>query len=354
MSQSKTEQKSNNFLKYIDKWLLIAIFSGAILVVYNPMSAIANSYSTDVAAAAAGLYGILRAANSVMSVIHDVDVEASALVAGVTTSPGQALEPVIDTIDRTSDLLFGLMIVAGVLAFLAIPLGTVGGAAMVLGAGFLLLLPIVRSSEILQAINAEAIARNAVKIGLFCAVILPAAFSLSGWLGDRLTDRAYSEASTVFESIGATSESVQTTLDEELNAVEIDQLEDPSSSSEETDEQSGGFLDTARRSLSSVYDGTSQAVGDAVSSTRDFAISIPGIIANNTLAISEWVSLGLDLFEATVSIAVAYILKLIVLPIMLIAAIFYLLRTNAQASLAPDGSQSRLAVSKSEGASDDA
>jgi len=165
----------------------------------NPLSATAARYNRDASVTAVAIYATLRSMSAVLSVLKDADVEGSVVVTSVTVSPGQTLEPLTQTLERFADIMF---VVAMVSAALALLLGPASGLGGVLAGGALLAAALVLTRPgLVVPPAARRLWRALLTLGLTLAVVLPLAYSLAFWWGDRLTREAAVEATALLERV---------------------------------------------------------------------------------------------------------------------------------------------------------
>lgn len=276
-------------------WLVVAVFAGALFVI-NPLADIAARFSHDVMIGSGALYGTLRIANSVMSVARDADLTGGVGVASVTASPGQLLQPVINTIERMVDMLFYLAIVSGILSLVLVPVAKVAAAGL---AGFALVCATMTMMSRRVPLLVERLARSFAILGLLGAVLLPASYTIAFYAGDAITDEAWTQASAVFDKVQG---------DDSLAAVQT-QVEAMKQDRVPGEEAAFGRL------------------GQAFSSTLQAASDMAASVAANARVINDGIAMSSELFNASIGIAIAYLVKLLVLPVMILAAFLYLLRS---------------------------
>lgn len=285
-------------------WLLVATFAAALFLV-NPLADIAARFSRDVTLGSGALYTTLRVANSVMSVARDADISGGVGVASVTASPGQLLQPVINTIERMVDLLFGLAIVSGILSLVLVPVAKVGSVGLAACALFCagMTLTARRVPPML-----ERLTRSVIVLGVLGAVLLPASYTIAFYAGDAITDRAWTNATEVFNRMRG--QHALAGVDEETAGTAV--VLSPTDRILPEDE---GMFDR----LGTAFSGTLQAASDMAATA-----------AANAQIIRDGVAISTDLFTASIGIATAYLVKLLVLPILILAAMVYLLRSTTR------------------------
>lgn len=279
-------------------WLLVAVFAVALFLV-NPLADVAARFSRDVMIGSGALYGTLRVANSVMSVARDADITGGVGVASVTASPGQLLQPVINTIERLVDLLFGLAIVSGILSLVLVPVAKVASVGLAVCSLFCAALTL--SARQVPPMM-DRLARAIIALGVLGALLLPASYTIAFYAGDAITDRAWSQATEVFDRMQGQHASV----DGDVAAT-------------------AGVLSPTDR-IVPAEDGMFDRLGSAFTGTLQAASDMAATAAANAQVIQDGVAISADLFTASIGIATAYLVKLLVLPALILAAFLYVLR----------------------------
>ena len=117
---------------------LVALIAGlaclalALLPQANPLVRWAEARNAEVAVAATGAYISLRAINATLSMAGEVEVGASIGVGG-SINPLRWLEPVDDTVERVSALVFAVAALSGLLSLALAPLSAIGFGLLALG-----------------------------------------------------------------------------------------------------------------------------------------------------------------------------------------------------------------------------
>jgi hypothetical protein len=234
--------------------LLLAVFR------LNPLVGWAETHNRDVALSGAGVYLSLRAINAALSVAQEVEVGGSVVVSA-SVRPLAVLDPVDDTVERISAVVFTVATVSAVLAVGLGPLSALGLFLLAFGLGA-------------RAINAPGLARwsqRTIPVGVFLAVICPAIFGLGSVAGEFATrgtwDAAMSELQAIAQTAGAVS------------GVPIEAAAGPPPD----------FLTGVRETITGVADATSYFLENAE-----------------------------DIFDAGLTIIAIFLLRLIVLPMVLL------------------------------------
>lgn len=296
------------------RWLVLAGLA-VLLVVVNPLADRAAQYNRDVTIGATALYGTLRVMNSVMSVAKDADVTGGVGVASVTASPGQLLQPVTNTIDRMADLLFWLAIVSGVLSTLFLPVAKVAAIGL---AGVALLRAGVSLTRRRLPRRAERLAHAVLTLCMLGSVVLPLSYAVAFHAGARMTDDAWRGATVVFDRINAD-------YDAEAGG-QIDALRETQAPAAAQPAPDTSFLGR----LGSAVDQSQSAISGTVSAASGLVTSLTEGVASKTKVITDGIAISSDLFTASIAIAVSYLVKILVMPLLILAAALFLMRAAFQ------------------------
>ena len=245
----------------------------AVFSAQNPVTQSAQTYARTVATASAGVYLTLLSLNAFLSTAQEVEVGGSFVVQG-SAQPFKLLEPVDDTIERIASLVFTLMVVTGVLSVALGPASALG-YAMLAGAAVLGL--VVRHGGTGRT---GMLARRLGWYGLFLGLALPGAFLLSSLIADHMTQDVLSQHQAVVA---------------ELTAGLDPHIETPGGT---------GMVDWFR-------------------DTRD-GLERYGVLAGNIYERAD------DLIASLVSITAVFMFKLLILPALIMGALFVVARFFAQ------------------------
>jgi hypothetical protein len=170
----------------------------ALLPAQSPLVAASERFNRDVAVASAATYVSLRAINAALSAVQEVEVGGSFGVSG-NFQPLKWLEPVDDTVEQVSRLIFLVALLNGVLSLSVGPVSAIGFALL--------------AAALLARCGCEASGRappllrrgmaGCGGLGLALAVGLPLAVALGSWAGDWLTAARWAEANAALEQIAA-------------------------------------------------------------------------------------------------------------------------------------------------------
>lgn len=170
----------------------------------NPLVGKAEAFQKDIAVAAGTTYISLRAINAALSFAQEVEVGGSMVVSG-TVHPLKWLEPVDDTVERVSGLIFAVAVLTGVLSISMAPTVAAGcvllAVALIGRCGCEVVPGWHRTPQPLRRAFGGCGA-----IGFALAVALPLAFVLGLWGGELLTQGALDEANATLARIGGEAE----------------------------------------------------------------------------------------------------------------------------------------------------
>lgn len=226
----------------------------------NPLVGWAETHNRDVALSGAGVYLSLRAINAALSVAQEVEVGGSVVVSA-SVRPLAVLDPVDDTVERISAVVFTVATVSAVLAVGLGPLSALGLGLMALGLAGMAAAPP----------RFAAVTRRTLSLGGFLAVICPAIFGLGSIAGEFATRGAWDGAMAELQSIARTAGAV--------SGVPVDEAEAPPPD----------FLTGVREKITGVADATSYFLENAEA-----------------------------IFDAGLTIIAIFLLRLIVLPMVLL------------------------------------
>jgi hypothetical protein len=285
----------------------------------NPLLEKGVQYNRNVAAAMAVSYTSLRVLKGVLAVPADADLSGGIGVIGLEASPGQVITPVIDTVERMANLLFALAIFSGVL-FVMLPIAT-SLSAIVLGIGLVVpaamqFLPPVQRHYLrpLRRVSVVMIA-----IGLMGVVALPGTYALASVLGGSYVDAAASRSQNLPSDANLGRDLSGFTGELEA-ATELPEISERTDGLEPSVPAEQG---TMWGDLTSALGSARDAVGGAISGLGGQAVTIGtqaiGQVTSSLTAIDTFLERSEELFALLIGLAVAYIAKLIILPIMILA-----------------------------------
>ena len=177
----------------------------AVLPLLNPVAGRAEARAAQIVTAAGATYVSLRAINAALSVAEDVELGASMGV-GASVNPLGWLEPVDDTVERVSGLVFGVAVVAGLLSIALEPVASVGFVLAALGfAGGTACARLPRSGGRVRLGRAFS---GCVVLGLALALAVPLAVLGSAVLGAALASGAEAEAGATLAAVADRAEAL--------------------------------------------------------------------------------------------------------------------------------------------------
>lgn len=183
--------------------LAVLALGAALFYQKNPLNRSAQTYAQSVALASAGVYVTLRSLNAFLSAAQEVEVGGSLVVSG-TLQPLKSLEPVDDTIERISGIIFTLMVVTGVLTVAMGPVSAIGALMMSVALGLWIVDRLIGRRDAVVVL-----AQRLIWYGAFLAVALPLAFVMSSLVADPLTDDVWNDNMAVVHDITAVTSEQQ-------------------------------------------------------------------------------------------------------------------------------------------------
>lgn len=173
----------------------------------NPAVQAAERFNRDVAVAAAATYVSLRAINAALSVVQEVEVGGALGVTG-TVQPLKWLEPVDDTVERVSAVVFAVAALSGLLSLSLAPVAAVGFALIAVAAlGRCGCAVGGRSWESLPGALRRGLA-GCGGLGIALALGVPIAFALGAWVGEILTRAPAAEAAGTLDRIAQAAQAL--------------------------------------------------------------------------------------------------------------------------------------------------
>lgn len=165
----------------------------------NPIVTAARSYQSDIALASGATYISLRSINAALSFAQEVQVGGSFFVEG-NVQPLKWLEPVDDTVERVSGVIFALALLAGLLSMSLAPVASVGfillAVALLTRGGCDLSTGWSGAPPVLQRLGGVC-----GGLGFALAIGLPLAFVIGVWGGEILTAGTAEEANATLDAI---------------------------------------------------------------------------------------------------------------------------------------------------------
>lgn len=292
------------------------IILGLVGLMANPLAGLASSYNAEIATTGAAIYGSLRFASSAMSVAKDADLGGSVAVASVTFSPGQVLEPVTATINRMADLLFGLVLASGVVSVTLPALARIG-AVLMAAAGILLVVAQMVQARMPTDGGLQRLGFATARFGVVVAIIVPAAYATAFMLGDFMTADAWRSATAVFERLSEDFEAPPGPI------LPVPEATTPPVAAPEAET---GLLEGFVNGVGTAIGQTKDAVVGAAQATAGFAAGLPDQVSRNAKIVGDGIALSGQLFNSSVQLGAAYLVRLVVLPLFLLFTGLWLVR----------------------------
>ncbi len=182
-------------LAAVSLWLAIAPAT-------NPAVTISERFNRDVAQASAATYISLRAINAALSAAQEVEVGASLGVSG-SVQPLKWLEPVDDTVERISEVIFVVAVVNGLLSLSVAPVAAIGF--------FLIALALLGRCGCEVSARGwpgappalRRAAEGCAVLGVGLAIVVPCSFALGSWAGEVLTAERWADANGTLDMVAA-------------------------------------------------------------------------------------------------------------------------------------------------------
>lgn len=195
----RTKRSARTAERRIPVWLLLILAAAAVAAAVlhrdNTLTQTAREHAQATAVAGAGVYVTLRSLNAFLSAAQEIELGGSFVVSG-TVQPLKTLEPVDDTIERIAGIVFAMMIATGVLAVSMGPLGAVGAAMIALALALWVADRIVGRRDIVVVL-----ARRLVWYGAFLAIAVPVSFLAASVIADELTREVWEANQAVIRDI---------------------------------------------------------------------------------------------------------------------------------------------------------
>ncbi|MGR3639962.1 hypothetical protein [Alterinioella nitratireducens] len=253
----------------------------------NPAVPIAEERASEIAAATASVYVSLRVINAALSAAQEIEVGGSIGVQA-SAQPFRVLEPVDDTVERVSHVIFAIAAGAALMLVGLGPVASLGLVLLGIGSLGLAFADVSGSSKIQRS------SLRAARLGLAFGLALPLVFAGGSWLGERMTQPQWDSAISQLDAVAAEAR----VLIGEGDEVEI-----------EVEEEAGGLF-------SWVGDGVS-AAGDAMDA-----------VARYRDAVRLFMNEADVLFSSSLTIIGLFVLRMVVLPALLLWGLMALVRRS--------------------------
>ncbi len=301
-------------------WLAFAVLS-LLAFFIHPLANMASHYLREIMVQSGSIYGTLRVMTAALSVVEDADFSAGVGVASTTVSPGQLFQPISNTVGRLADLIFNLTIASGILTFTLPAIAKIAsiGLAFVAAAHAYGNFTSKRLSPALYRL-----VRSVLVISFFGSILLPMSFVLANIAGNTITDNAMQEVKQVFKQI-----------DEQFKDTDA---QDPIATSDEPQLADSAAIQptTIWGQLGTAVDTSTSAVSNLASSAKKYVLDKVDFIGSKVSMVENFAANSPDLFLTFTNLAIAYIMKILVLPVLIVLSIAYLMRSALKASSRDD------------------
>ena len=297
-----------------------------------PLAKSAQEHAEQVSTDSVKTYLALRILNAGISVAEEVELSGGVGVASGAVQPFKLLEPLDDAVERMSNAVFFIGVIAALLSVLIPTLGVVGfavtGIGMTIGSGIKLKKWRGRTSGVALQLVERSI-RVGAAVYLFVLV-----FSLGGYLGELVSEKAWSNHSDVIseaaDSISVILANSEAPSDIAENAIEVEPsstpiVEDGDDESNET--SSEGLLHSLKNaagSVTGIVSGSFEVAGDVVGSGVEKAKKVASLISQTGEVVSILLSQADELISAMSLVLASYLLKLIIMPMVVFGIIIRL------------------------------
>jgi hypothetical protein len=340
------------FKTYIGMFVGILFFISSFLQI-DPLTETASNYSKEIAKSAAVTYAALRGINAALSFVEEVEVEVSTVVASTSVQPFKLLEPLDDAVERLSSTIFYVGVSAGIIS---IALGILGKASLAIIGVSIMTFEALRFSGAsgYYISSIKSFLSNGLQTGS-TVILLITSFAISSLIIDQVSIAKWSEYDALvketFESLPSqeseivlqsdlqTSEKIITTPKKDTSANKTFEISSENPNSNKTQgvfkKITGtveSFTGVVIESTSNKFKSISTGIGNASTNTKEFISStrnrldkkrkIARTVFNNLMSNSN------ELIEAFSGIFVAYIFKVLVLPIIIFTLLLGIVRNS--------------------------
>lgn len=318
----------------------LLLFLAVALYFANPFASRAAKYNSEVFVSATAVYTSYRVINRVLSVAADTSVQVGVIGTSAGLKPGQVLRSLLDTLDRFADLLFPLMILAGVLSIAISPVAALAAAMAALGFTLRISADLTSRYSMVVATHIKRLGNACAGIGILFALVIPLTYTAGYMIGNHITARSWEEAVTTFEAF----ESKTRVVDEALLEPTLDASSLPEASAQQaTDDQeipaqSEASDESADKELGSrwtqnLMDQSLSAVVGAWGSLSDGVASVAigaRSVGNNSVqafsSVPDYLEKSSELVSAAFQYLIALIVKTLVIPMLIVSLGLWLWR----------------------------
>jgi hypothetical protein len=310
---------------------MFLLFAAA-LCFTNPFASRAAKFNSEIFVSATAVYTSYRVINRVLSVAADTSVQVSIIGTSAGFRPGQILRSLLDTLDRFADLLFPLMILAGVLSIAIGPVASLAAALAALGFTLRISADLTARYSTIVATHIKRLGNACAGIGILFSLVIPLTYSGGYLIGNHITAHSWEDAVTTFEAF----ETKVHIADEAFQEPTLDALSLPAGSTEQTPEDVGipaqneapdGSVDEeiSRWRVQNLMNQSWGAVGDAWGSVSDGVANVAigaRNVGNNSVqafrSVPDYLEKSSELVRAAFQYLIALIVKTLVIPMLIV------------------------------------
>ena len=292
---------------------------------WNPLVPVAEAQASNVVLTAGAVYGLLRLINAMLSTLQEVEVGAGFVIDG-SAQPMKFLEPVDDTVERVSDVIFAIGAATALVMVGLGPIAALGAVSLGLG-----IFGRMAALATLVPPWVTAASRLLLRWGLVTAIVLPLVFSVGIRFAEWLTQPSYCEQKAVLAWFGGDDDRGPT---DESSAGWLCTLSGISCPDDETPSRVDAFL-YQPLSCSPVDTGLTGGNPDGPEAPEsggwvsDVVDELCGLLNISCSSSGEIYSRAGELFEAALVLIGIFLLRMLVFPAMLLWMALALLKRSA-------------------------
>ena len=340
------------FKNYIGTFIGLLFLITSFLQI-DPLTKTASNYSEEIAKNSAVTYVALRGINAALSFVEEVEVGVSTVVASTSVQPFKLLEPIDDAVERLSSTIFYVGVSAGIIS---VALSFLGKASLaIIGISIITFEALRFSGASGHYISSlKSFLSNGLQTGS-TVILLIISFAVSSLIIERVSIAKWSEYDALIQDTfrSLPSQEIEAVLQENQIApaeTEVSPEEDiidndpvivdtGNSNDEETQgmfknitNTLGKFTNDVIESTTNTVDNISTVIGKASDNTKEFISSAANSFDKNRqiakTVFNKLMSNSDKLIEAFVGIFVAYLFKILVLPIIIFTLLLSIVRNS--------------------------
>lgn len=309
-------------------FLLLAV----VLCFTNPFASRAAKYNSEVFVSATTVYTSYRVINRVLSVAADTSVQVGIIGTSAGFKPGQILRSLLDTLDRFADLLFPLMILAGVLSIAISPVAALAAALAALGFMLRISADLTAQYSTIVATHIKRLGNACAGIGILFSLVIPLTYSIGYLIGNQITADRWENAVTTFEAfetkVHVADEALQEPTSGTLplpDASDARIPDDPERTAQTQEPDVPADKEPNRWRVLDLMDQSLGAVGEAWGSVSDGVASVAieaRNVGNNSVqafsSVPDYLEKSSDLVRSAFDYLMALIVKTLVIPMLVV------------------------------------